>query len=91
MDTLTCTYEFTTVGGTATVWQGSVFKYPSSQNSVSLIHSCSNNTKTCNGAAISGRVEDKITSQCQCQSMWCLYISSTLWSTDQLLWVLLNQ
>ena len=66
MSSCTCpgyntTYECTTVGGTATVWQGSVFKCPSSQDSISLIHSRSSNIKTCNGAAISGqiiRVED---------------------------------
>ena len=50
------TYECTTVGGTATVWQGSAFQCPSSQDSIYLSHSLSNIARTCNGVAIRGQI-----------------------------------
>ena len=50
------TYECTTVGGTATVWQGSAFECPSSQDIIYLSHSLSNITRTCNYEAIKGQI-----------------------------------
>ena len=52
----TSIYECTVFGGAATVWKGTVFDCPSTNNEVILFHGINFTSQTCNNKVITGRV-----------------------------------